>query len=631
MSSSASTPRYAPQRLIYACTALLILLLLGTNAAVILHLRESTLIDQESELGNLSLTLAEQADRSFQSVDLVISSVADEIAADGIADSGTFVQKMASTDTHRLLREKIGGIQQLSAITVISREGKLVNFSRTWPIPEIDVSDRDYFRAFRDDPSLKSYISEPVQNRGTGAWTIFLAHRVVGTNGAYLGIVLGAIEMRYFEDFYRTISLDEGSSISVQRLDGVMLVRFPHSDAIGKTFSAADHLLHGGASGTVRELSPIDGTLRIKAAHVFTNYPVLVLATKTEDAALATWRDICRLMSLGALGCTISIAVAGFAVARQWKQQVMLAHAQAQLRHQEDRTASYEAMRSAKEAAEMADRAKSEFLATMSHELRTPLNAILGFSEMMVHEAFGPLGNPRYRSYAQDIHSSGSHLLSIINDVLDLSKTAAGKLELAKSHIDAREVVAAVCRLIQPRVGPAGLSLTVTTPPGDLTIEADERLLKQMLLNLLSNACKFTPAGGRIECSVSIDPSGMRFAVSDTGIGIPAEHLDRVLQPFVQVENSLNRRHEGTGLGLSLVKAMAELHGGSFHLESEVGVGTTASVILPLDRPATPDEASPAQGDPSRRWPSAKPSALTSLSRLRERVQSGHPSAARLR
>ncbi len=594
MPSPASNPRHAPLRLVYACMALLILLLFGTNAAVILHLRENELLDEENQLRNLSLTLAEQADRSFQSVDLVISSVADEIAAEGITDSASFMAKMGGAEIHRLLREKIGGIQQLSAVTVISREGKLINFSRSWPAPEVDVSDRDYFRALKDNPSLKSYISAPVQNRVTGAWTIFLVHRVVGAGGEFLGLILGAIEMRYFEDFYRTISLDEGSSISVQRLDGVMLVRFPRTDAIGKTFSGSDHLLHGGVSGSLRELSPIDGTMRIKAAHLFTNYPVLVLATKTEEAALAYWRDIARLMSLGAFGCAISIAVAGFAVARQLKQQAILAHAQAMLRHQEDRTAAFEAMRSAKEAAEMADRAKSEFLATMSHELRTPLNAILGFSEMMVNEAFGPLGNARYRGYAQDIHSSGSHLLSIINDVLDLSKTAAGKLELVKNTIPASDVVASVCRLIQPRAVAAGLSLTNKAPPGDLMIDADERLLKQMLLNLLSNACKFTPSGGRIECSVSVGHEGMRFAVRDTGIGIPAEHLERVLQPFVQVENSLNRRHEGTGLGLSLVKAMAELHGGSFHLESEVGVGTTASVILPLHRPEPSVEAAPA-------------------------------------
>jgi signal transduction histidine kinase len=593
MPSLASNPRYTPLRLLYAGTALLIVVLLATNAAVILHLRESELLNQEGQLKNLGLTLAEQADRAFQSVDLVISNVAEGIAAEGVTDGASFVRKMAGPDVHVLLREKITGIPQLVAVTVISGEGKLINFSRPWPVPEIDVSDRSYFRALKDDPTLNSYISEPVLNRVSGDWTIFLAHRVSGANGELLGLILGAIEMRYFEAFYQAISLGEGSTIALQRTDGVMLARIPPTDAIGKVFSGSQRLLRGDISGTLRERSPIDGQMRIKAAHLLTNYPVVALATKTEEAALTNWCNIARLMSLGALGCAISIAVAGFAVGRQWKQQTILADAQAELRRQEDRTAAFEAMKAAKDTAEMADRTKSEFLANMSHELRTPLNAILGFSEVMVSEVFGPLGNDRYRGYAQDIHSSGSHLLSIINDVLDLSKAAAGKLELVEGWIDAREIVSSVCRLIDPRIGEAKLLLTVKLPPGNLITYADERLLRQILLNLLSNACKFTPPGGHVECSVSVDAGGMTFAVTDTGIGIPAEHLEGVLQPFVQVDSSLSRRHDGTGLGLALVKVMVELHGGSLRLDSEVGCGTTASVILPLSRvnPASTDIA----------------------------------------
>jgi signal transduction histidine kinase len=228
----------------------------------------------------------------------------------------------------------------------------------------------------------------------------------------------------------------------------------------------------------------------------------------------------------------------------------------------------------------------------MSHELRTPLNAVLGFSEIMVGEAFGPLGNERYRSYAKDIHTSGAHLLSIINDVLDLSKAAAGKLELVEGPVLAQEAVETVCRLIRPRVAELKLQLAVCLPPEPLVIHADERLLKQMLLNLLSNACKFTPAGGHIDCTVTMSDDGVRFAVTDTGIGIPEEHLSRVVQPFVQVDSSLARRHEGTGLGLSLVKAMAELHGGRLELASTVGQGTTAAVVLPPSRLDCTDAAS---------------------------------------
>jgi signal transduction histidine kinase len=579
-----SIPHFGPTRLLYACAALLILVLLATNAAVILHLRESAMLEEEKQLKNLSLTLAEQADRSFQSVDLLISSITEGIVAQGVTDDASFSRKMAGHDIHLLLREKISGIPQLDAVTVISREGKLINFSRSWPIPDVDVSDRDYFRALKEDPHLKNFISAPARNRATGTWMIFLARRVSGANGEFLGIILGAIEMRYFEDFYRAISLGEGSTIALQRLDGVMLARVPATGAIGKVFSGSQRLLPDGISGTLRELSPIDGQMRIKAAHIVTNYPVLLLATKTEEAALRTWWGIAQLMTLGAVGCAISIAIAGFAFGRHWRQQTILAEAQVELERRKDRTAAFEGMRIAKEEAEMANRAKSEFLANMSHELRTPLNAVLGFTEMMTSKVFGPLGHPKYQEYAKHIHDSGAHLLGVINDILDLSKIEAGKLELTESWIDPRETVDSVCRLLRPRIADANLTLTIRTPPDQLSLYGDERMLKQILLNLLSNASKFTLPGGHIECSASVDAAGIAFVVADTGIGIPANQLDRVLQPFVQIESSISRRHEGTGLGLALVKAMAELHGGSLRLESKVEQGTTATVLLPLSR-----------------------------------------------
>jgi signal transduction histidine kinase len=595
--ASKSSPGRRPLRLLYSCTALLILVLLATNAAIILQLRESELRDEESQLETLALTLAEQADRSFQSVDLALSSLAERVKDQGIADGTTFESEMATREIHLLLKDKISGIPQADAISLIGAEGRLINFSRYWPIPAVNVSDRDYFKALKAEPSRKTAVSAPAQNRGTGSWTIFLAHRVDGPQGEFLGLVVGAMELKYFEDFYSAVSSQETGTIALVRQDGIVLARHPPANVVGKTFGA-QHILNGGTSGTVREPSPIDGTFRIKAAHALANYPVLVLATVTEEAALKDWWSYARLMSIGALGCAVSIAIAGFALGRQARQRTILDRARAdmadaeraravaevELRRQEEHTASFEAMRAAKEAAEMANRTKSEFLANMSHELRTPLNAIIGFSEIMVSEALGPVGNERYRGYVGDIHASGRHLLDIINDVLDVSKAVAGKLELAESWIDARDTVETVCRLIRPRISEANLHLAVSLPPGELILYADERKLKQMLLNLLSNAYKFTPRGGHIDCTVTIDAAGIAFAVSDTGIGIPAEQLDRVLQPFVQVSSSISREHDGTGLGLALVKAMAELHGGSLRLDSEVGVGTTARVTFPGER-----------------------------------------------
>lgn len=250
-----------------------------------------------------------------------------------------------------------------------------------------------------------------------------------------------------------------------------------------------------------------------------------------------------------------------------------------------DREAAYEELRIAKEEAEAANRGKSAFMATMSHELRTPLNAVIGFSEMMMREVLGALPNEQYRVYVRDIHESGTHLLQIINDILDLSKAEAGKLELFEDVFDLSDTIQSVRQLVSGRIAENGLTASFELPPDFPLLRADERKTKQVLLNVVANAIKFTPAGGRIELIGRFDPqSGVTLTVSDTGIGIAEADLPRVLKPFEQVDSTFSRAHQGTGLGLPLVKAMMELHGGSLELRSEVGAGTQVSVVFPADR-----------------------------------------------
>lgn len=244
-----------------------------------------------------------------------------------------------------------------------------------------------------------------------------------------------------------------------------------------------------------------------------------------------------------------------------------------------------ENLRDALNRAELANQAKSQFLANMSHELRTPLNAIIGFSELMAGDVLGPLEVSQYRSYAKDINDSGNHLLAVVNDILDLSRIEVGAAELDECVLDVDNVASACLRTVDGRAVQTGLSLERDIPSVFPTLLADERLLKQILLNLLSNAIKFTPAGGTVRLMGRLDAEGcVILEVADNGIGIAATDIERVMEPFAQVEGSLSRRFDGVGLGLALVKQFARLHDATLAIDSEPGRGTRVTIRFPATR-----------------------------------------------
>lgn len=250
-----------------------------------------------------------------------------------------------------------------------------------------------------------------------------------------------------------------------------------------------------------------------------------------------------------------------------------------------DRKRSEALLVKSKETAELANRAKTEFLANASHELRTPLNAIIGFSELMILELNGPIGNDKYAGYIGDINQSGEHLLSLINDILDVSKIESGKFELHEEQVEISHIVRSCLRMIRERAEAARISISYAVDPDLVHLWVDERAIKQILLNLLSNSVKFTPARGKVQLTITkIDKGGVCLSVSDTGIGIAPEDLSKVFEPFGQAGDAANRGVEGTGLGLPLVKALTELLGGSLSLESIPGEGTTVNVLLPREQ-----------------------------------------------
>ena len=250
-------------------------------------------------------------------------------------------------------------------------------------------------------------------------------------------------------------------------------------------------------------------------------------------------------------------------------------------------------LREAKDSAEAGNRAKTEFLANMSHEIRTPLNAIIGFSDILVNQAFGPLGNEKYSEYAADIRYSGDHLLKIVNDILDLSKIEANQYELRFDYADLAKQVDAAVRILGEQIHEAGLTLSVNVAPDLPEMKVDSTAVMRMLINLLSNAMKFTESGGAVTVDACRAAGGeLCISVSDTGVGIPEQDIDRVFQPFAQVATAMARDHQGTGLGLAITKWLIEQHGGRIEIESVLGEGTRVVLVFP-DTPAAAQDHRP--------------------------------------
>ncbi len=333
------------------------------------------------------------------------------------------------------------------------------------------------------------------------------------------------------------------------------------------------------ADWTLRELLSLDGLALLSK---------VLVAFNTDVVALRRESDTYRLTMFLAAMALVGFVAFTFINLMQIRQDLQTANAALEERIDD--------ISRAKEEAELANRSKSEFLAMMSHELRTPLNAVIGFSDLIRMESTGPEGIKRYAEYATDIHDSAHHLLSLINDILDLAKIERGSLQPDEEELDIAASVGAVETLVKDRASRGQVSLLLDCPKDLPMLRGDSRQLKQMLANLMSNAVKFTDPGGAVTVRIcDTESGGIAIEVHDTGIGIAEDDIPKALAPFVQVDRSLARKHEGTGLGLPLTSRMIELHGGRLELESELGGGTTARLIFPANRVIRPGDAPAAQ------------------------------------
>jgi diguanylate cyclase (GGDEF)-like protein len=310
--------RSRPIRYLVLCGVLLIAAIVVGTSIMVDNLRDRALFDSERELKNTALILAEQIDRSFQAVDLVQSSVIEKIEALGIASGEDFARRMSGEDVHQMLKTSISGVVQAYAISLINADGRVLNFSLSWPIPRIDVRDREFFDALKSNPQVTSYISLPGHNSTDGTWTLFLGRKITAANGEFLGLVLGVVELSYFDKLFSSISLGEGSSIALYRRDGILLTRFPQAESfIGKTFTSPLNALGGSNSAAIRFTGQIGGKDRLLAVHRLADFPMFISVGVDSSAALAIWQKQTNIL-IGAGGlAALTFAILIFLIVRQ--------------------------------------------------------------------------------------------------------------------------------------------------------------------------------------------------------------------------------------------------------------------------------------------------------------------------
>ncbi len=568
-----SSLRARPMKFLVIGSVLVAAAVLGIAALLLVHLRTSATDHARQTLMSLDTVLAEQTERSLGTIDLVVKDTLDLLLQRrGAATARTIRAVYGGEAVHELLRAEMGGLPQLDRITIFDSRGRMVNSSEAGLSPTLDISYRPYFQRARDNRTPVRFISEPVHLRSSGVPAIILVRRLNAPDGSFAGIMTGVIPLDYFTRLYHDIYLGPGTAVSLFHRDGFLLARYPPLPIVGRNLSsmlAFPRVLSHEAAGVVHSQGRILGSPLFIATHALNDFPLAVNVIMTDTRVYADWRS--EFVGIAAALVLIlgMIALLTVLALRYFSSYVNLAEARIET------TRAIEA----KARAEAMTQTKSRFIANMSHELRTPLNAIIDFSEIIETAMLGPL-QQKYREYAHDIRAAGGHLLEVVNDILDISKAEANALKVGREPLDVAAIVREVDRIVRDQATRANVVFATQIDPDLPPVIGDRTRLRQILINLISNALKFTPPGGSVTVSAHNRADRMVIEVKDTGIGMAEEDIPAAMRPFEQLDNRFARKYGGTGLGLPLTKHLVELLGGRFSITSAINQGTTVVIEL---------------------------------------------------
>jgi signal transduction histidine kinase len=563
--------------------------ILGAALAATLELRYRDIADARRELTSLDLLLVEETSRSLESVELVLRSVQTKLATDGVTDPESYARKEAGHDMYEFLQARLAGVPQLAALTVIAADGRLIKFSRSHPIPEVSVADRDYVQALRDKPADRPFLGEPVENHSTGTWTVPLGHRLTGNDGAFFGLILGAVDLGYFENLYRRLRLGEGGGVSLWRRDGTLLARYPSIPGIGQRLpiKSFDGMLDKADFGTYETQRSLDGPSRLVATAAAKDFPIVVNVTRTFDQILADWRKV-ALTILGI--ATVAAVAAAFAIWTLVRQLAAYEELAVAVGEREKAIKERETIAAQFRQAQKLE-AVGQLTGGIAHDFNNLLTVVLGGLETIRRRlpALPQSADTARIARAADMAvQSVESAATLTHRLLAFSRNQP----LDPRIISPGELLDGMTELLRRTLGEK-IDLETRFSDGVWHLRADPNQLESAILNLAVNSRDAMPEGGRLTIetrNVLLEENFLKtlpeagspgayvlIGITDTGSGMDQATLERAFEPFYTTKEV----GKGTGLGLSQVYGFVRQSNGVVKIYSELGGGTSVKIYLP--------------------------------------------------